>query len=200
MKHLRPIGCAEELSRLREVIFSFYASSKLGQAPLFRSDVSDLLFFDYMNIVDPHKYIEILRKESSSEHCVGYLSHIDSITTWFGVRTAPAVSINRAVTDDELRYAFNEDPYLDDNASIQLYVQDGFVSTPQGRWTIWFSTYWELAIAAFKSRAEMERFSDRLNWVHFFDNETIIDLYRENPASEAPAILTPYLTLNSQTG
>ena len=178
---------------LQKSLRDFFIGWDLTDSKIFRDGIAGFLFFNYENLTEPHLFHSFLGHGNSPIY-VGYLSRFIG-----PVRDdlLGALYVPQDAGLDEITDAFTRDPGLPEEAAIQYFVRSGFVvpSINVG-WSIWFSTYWEIAICGFRSVQDAREFRSIQTNLVFLDNEDVISQYSTNPASKAPICLASHLRLN----
>lgn len=130
---------------------------------------SFFLAFDYLFITELTEFQKLLCREAETLF-LGFLPSIglgqgavDEQYTWFRLEPSSSAS--------ELKRVFEYDPKLPDNSSIQTYIRNGYVMPKSASWVIWFSTYWEVAIAGFQNMEELLSFRNSNDWISYYRDD-----------------------------
>jgi hypothetical protein len=188
--HIRHIRNGSELSSLNDIVSSFFSNSDLDDGSLFSESFDTFLIFDYQTITEPHLFSIFATHDEALAFYVGHLNSGSAPVSVDG-----AIHVPKEVAGREISAAFN-DQISPVDGPIQIFVQRGFVIPTSAEWAIWFSSYWEVAIAGFSSTESASKFRASHPEVRFESNEIATDRYRMNPTSPAPRFLRPYFTRN----
>jgi hypothetical protein len=188
MKHTHIIDNPREIAAIRESIDVYVSTVDLARGDLFTDHATVFLFFSHLYVTEPHRLKGLLDAGGLKRLYLGHLSEgpVRAVS-------GDVVSIELGWDEQQIHELLNLNlPH----GRIQSFVSYGFAVPDPSEWFIWFSTYWEIAIAAFSSREAAVAFSERQRGIRFMSNQDVIEAYATNPASTAPGLLQTYLSRN----
>ena len=191
MNSIRKVSSNEEHRLLGDRLKSCFRSSSLAEhASIFTCPLKNFLLFDEQYITEPKLMNEFLRI-GERDYYIGSLINFP-----VAPYETPSYYVSREATLADVTEAFNASLNAADGP-IQLFVDSGFVIPIADAWVIWFSAYWEVAIAAFASLGDAEMFRARHSRIPFKGRDAILERYAMNPASKASVMLAYYMDRNS---
>lgn len=132
------------------------------------------LLFDNLFISEIKDFRVFLEEQDSDSLLIGCLSENGAVIPLAGeVERHAAFRIKKNCDDSLIRQIFDLKLESAESLNIATYVKSAIVLPNSGDWVIWFSTYWEIAIAAFVDCSAAKDFSERHSRLDFFSNSDI---------------------------
>lgn len=184
----------DELCEIKTSLFLYFNGDGLKDDLSLFKDGLHFLLFDNLELSVPLYFMEFLSHGNSKGLYVGYLGLMNQDVEDYACRST--LFVDRRATVDEVEEAFSRDPHIEGEGAICYHVKSGFVLEPSRDWCIWFSSYWEIAVACFLTRNSASNFRKMYNDINFLSNEEVITRYATNPSSKAPYLLSRCLEGN----
>jgi len=191
MLGVNKINRDSEFRFVNKILLEYMCATELGPSPIFNDQVSHFLLFDYKNVSESSAFFDFIKGDDASGIFIG---HLDAKYSREIVDAAAYIS--KEASELDISSLFNEQ-ISENDGPIEVFVQRGFVVPAELGWAIWFSTYWEIAIAGFLSNDFASQFMRRHRDIIFLDNNSVLEHYKLNPNSMAPNYLAPNLLANA---
>jgi hypothetical protein len=173
---------------LAAAIQTYFLGNALDGVGPFRRHIGNFLLFDHVFVTDPSEFTQLLTTEKAGVY-VGYL--VDPKLSSILVVPEGCFYIQAGAEFEDVRNVFEQTTSVRDGP-ISASVNSGFVIPESFNWGLWFSTFWEVAIAGSSSSEVIANFRRSNSHIHFMTDDIVHQYYSSNPFSEAPALLQRY--------